>query len=89
MISFQPTATDDMVFSDTDTKRLLKDIISGNLSFPSNGKSTLLLFGSYGSGKTTYANIFFFRIITKGPWRTHATRLKETRKQLLQTVENP
>jgi len=59
MISFQPTETDDMVFSDTDTKRLLKDIISGNLSFPSNGKSTLLLFGSYGSGKTTYANIFF------------------------------
>ena len=59
MFDFEPKATTDMVFSDANTKRLLLDIVTRKLTFPTNGKNTLLLYGTYGSGKTTYANVFF------------------------------
>ena len=59
MIDFTPTSTADMVFSDTKTKQLLEDILCHNVSFPSHGKNCLMLFGVYGSGKTTYSKIFF------------------------------
>ena len=56
---FTPTSTAEMVFSDTKTKQLLTDILCHNVSFPSHGKNCLMLFGVYGSGKTTYSKIFF------------------------------
>ena len=59
MIDFTPTSTAEMVFSDTKTKQLLTDILCHNVSFPSHGKNCLMLFGVYGSGKTTYSKIFF------------------------------
>ena len=59
MIDFTPTSTAEMVFSDTKTKQLLEDILCHNVSFPSHGKNCLMLFGVYGSGKTTYSKIFF------------------------------
>jgi replication-associated recombination protein RarA len=59
MSNFTPLSTAEMVFSNTETKDLLLDILHHNIDFPTNGRNTLLLYGSYGSGKTTYANIFF------------------------------
>ena len=59
MLNFEPKTTSDMVFSDEHTKRLLNDILTHKLSFPKNGRNTLLLYGTYGSGKTTYAKVFF------------------------------
>ena len=59
MSNFTPSSTAEMVFSNAETKQLLVDILQHNISFPSNGRNTLLLYGSFGSGKTTYANIFF------------------------------
>ena len=59
MFDFEPKTTNDMVFTNADTKRLLLDIVTRKLTFPTNGKNTLLLYGTYGSGKTTYANVFF------------------------------
>lgn len=59
MYYFEPQTTSDMVFSDVHTKRLLLDIVACKLTFPTNGKNTLLLYGTYGSGKTTYAKVFF------------------------------
>ena len=48
-----------MVFSDEQTKRLLNDILTRELSFPKNERNTLLLYGTYGGGKTTYTKVFF------------------------------
>lgn len=59
MSNFIPTSTNEMVFSNEETKELMYDILQHNITFPSNGKTSLLLYGVYGSGKTTYANIFF------------------------------
>ena len=59
MLDFTPKSTEEMVFANADTKSILSDILLGNISFPSNGKNSLLLYGVFGSGKTTYANIFF------------------------------
>ena len=59
MSNFTPSSTAEMVFSNAETKELLVDILKHNIDFPTNGRNTLLLYGTYGSGKTTYANIFF------------------------------
>ena len=58
-MDFTPKSTNEMVFSNQHTKALLEDIIQKTISFPANGKNTLLLYGICGSGKTTYADIFF------------------------------
>lgn len=59
MTHFNPTSTEEMVFSNAETKELLVDILQQHISFPSNGKNSLLFYGTFGSGKTTYADIFF------------------------------
>ena len=59
MLDFYPKTTNEMVFTNTHTHQLVSSIVNRSISFPSNGKNTLLLFGVYGSGKTTYASIFF------------------------------
>jgi DNA polymerase III delta prime subunit len=58
MINTTPQKTADMVFANTTTEELITDIFSGDYDFPSSGKTALCLFGSYGTGKTTYASIF-------------------------------
>ena len=58
MIDFTPKSTNDMVFSNTTSKTLIHNILKGSLPFPKNGVSGLLFYGVYGSGKTTYADIF-------------------------------
>ena len=58
MYNFIPKSTNDMVFSNTTSKTLIHNILKGNLPFPKNGVSGLLFYGVYGTGKTTYADIF-------------------------------
>ena len=58
MIDFTPKSTDDMVFSNPTSKTTIQNILNGKLPFPKNGVSGLLFYGVYGSGKTTYADIF-------------------------------
>jgi replication-associated recombination protein RarA len=59
MFDFTPMTTSEMVFTNTQTEKVICDILQQKISFPSNGKNILLLYGVFGSGKTTYANIFF------------------------------
>jgi replication-associated recombination protein RarA len=54
---FTPTSTREMMFSEPHMRSLLEGITSGRTRFPLNGKSGILLYGSYGTGKTTYAKI--------------------------------
>jgi DNA polymerase III delta prime subunit len=58
MYNFIPKSTNDMVFSNTTSETLIHNILKGNLPFPKNGVSGLLFYGVYGTGKTTYADIF-------------------------------
>ena len=51
MLDFTPKSTAEMVFANADTQSILNDILLGNISFPSNGKNSLLLYGVFGSVK--------------------------------------
>lgn len=55
--SFAPTSVDDFVFSDHQSKRELEAIVTGKISFPEFGKVGILLWGIYGTGKTTLAKL--------------------------------
>ena len=58
MMDFTPRKTSEMVFSNNTSRTSIHGILDGELPFPKNGISGLLFYGVYGSGKTTYANIF-------------------------------
>lgn len=51
-----PTMPDDFVLM-AHTKAKLHAVLNGNINFPANGVSGLLLYGIYGTGKTTMANL--------------------------------
>lgn len=55
---FTPTSTREIMFSEPHMQSVLEAITNGKTRFPLNGKSGILLYGSYGTGKTTYAKIF-------------------------------
>lgn len=54
---FAPKTLDDVVISNTKSKETLNDIVSGNLPFPAFGKCGILLYGAWGTGKTTLARM--------------------------------
>lgn len=58
MYKTDPLSTSDMVFGSDTTQSTLNAILSRRLPFPQSGKNSLLLYGSFGTGKTTYAPIF-------------------------------
>lgn len=58
MYNTTPTLTTQIVFADSTSETLVKNIISGKMPFPLSGKSAVLLYGAFGTGKTTYARIF-------------------------------
>lgn len=58
MNNTHPQTTNDMVFANSNSEQQIKAILSRYLPFPSNGKNALCLFGTYGTGKTTYSEIF-------------------------------
>ncbi len=58
MYNTDPKTTADMVFADETSETLINNILSQKLPFPLSGKTGLLFYGTFGTGKTTYANIF-------------------------------
>jgi len=59
MNKFEYTSTtiSEIVFGNDESRELIDDIVSGNLPFPYEGKSGILLYGTFGSGKTTLARL--------------------------------
>ncbi|MBO6898132.1 MAG: AAA family ATPase [Shimia sp.] len=58
MLNTNPKTTADMVFADSVSETLVRALLNQTLPFPIAGKSAVLLYGTFGSGKTTYADIF-------------------------------
>ena len=48
-----PANIDDVVLTHSAEERHIKRLVMGKLSFPNHAKSGLLLYGKYGTGKTT------------------------------------
>jgi DNA polymerase III delta prime subunit len=54
---YQPNVLNEFVFGNDDSRQLIEDIVNGDLPFPFEGKTGILLFGTYGTGKTTLAKL--------------------------------
>ena len=52
-----PQTIDDIIFGNTESKLRIKDIVSGTEEIPYCGKSAILLYGAFGTGKTTLAKM--------------------------------
>ncbi|MEN3372621.1 AAA family ATPase [Dechloromonas sp. ZS-1] len=55
--NLQPTSVADIVFGNDESKQRICDIISGEEPLPAFGKSGILLYGVWGTGKTALANL--------------------------------
>ena len=53
----EPKTIDDIIFGNTESKLRIQDIVSGAEAIPSCGKSAILLYGVFGTGKTTLAKM--------------------------------
>lgn len=54
---YQPQTIAEFVFGNDESRTLIEDIASGTLPFPFGGKTGILLFGTFGTGKTTLARL--------------------------------
>ena len=52
-----PQTIDDIIFGNPESKLRIQDIVSGAEALPSCGKSGILLYGVFGTGKTTLAKL--------------------------------
>ena len=57
MNGMNPNCLDDFIFSNPNEKALLEMILSRQLPFPLGGKTGILLHGTWGTGKTTLAQL--------------------------------
>jgi replication-associated recombination protein RarA len=55
--NYFPKSLNDFVFSSPKTKRTLENIVNRTLAFPNIGTTGILLYGTYGTGKTTLAKL--------------------------------
>ena len=53
---YAPKTIDDIVFKSANEKQIITDIVNGNVSFPST-KSGILLYGTWGTGKSELAKL--------------------------------
>jgi len=58
LIDTSPKSTSDMVFTNAVSAKQIASILNGSYPFPFGGNTAILLYGTFGSGKTTYAEIF-------------------------------
>lgn len=54
---YTPTRLDDFVFNSEASKMVVEDVVGGLLPFPSMGKNGILLYGSFGTGKSALAKV--------------------------------
>ncbi len=54
---YQPQSITEVVFGNEESRQLIEDIVSGVLPFPFEGKTGILLYGTFGTGKTTLARL--------------------------------
>jgi replication-associated recombination protein RarA len=52
-----PTSIDHIIFGNEDSRDRIYDIVKGDEVLPSNGVAGILLYGMYGTGKTTLAKL--------------------------------
>jgi replication-associated recombination protein RarA len=55
--TYTPTTISEIVFANDAAREVIEDIASAALPFPFEGKSGILLYGTFGSGKTTLARL--------------------------------
>ncbi len=53
----EPQTLNDIIFGNSESKLRIYDIVTGAEPLPSSGKSAILLYGVYGTGKTTMAKM--------------------------------
>ena len=53
----EPKTIDDIIFGNNESKLRIEDIVSGAEAIPYCGKSAILLYGCFGTGKTTLAKM--------------------------------
>ena len=55
--NFEPQTVNDCVFGNPHSKVTLDDLVNGETPFPAFGKCGILLYGAWGTGKTTLARL--------------------------------
>lgn len=55
--NYEPATIDDIIFGNPEAKLTLQDILEGRKPFPSFGKNGILIYGIWGTGKTTLAKM--------------------------------
>jgi len=53
----EPKTIDDIIFGSSESRLRIEDIVSNTEAIPSGGKSAILLYGVFGTGKTTLAKM--------------------------------
>ena len=54
---YEPKAINDIIWGNAESRLRIEDIVSGAEVLPYCGKSAILLYGAFGTGKTTLANL--------------------------------
>ena len=54
---YEPKTINDIIWGNTESRLRIEDIVSGAEALPYCGKSAILLYGIFGTGKTTLANL--------------------------------
>ena len=54
---YEPKTVNDIIWSNSESRLRVEDIVSGAEALPYCGKSAILLYGVFGTGKTTLANL--------------------------------
>lgn len=55
--NYLPKTINNIVFGSQDSQAIIEDIITGRKAFPAFGKNAILLYGVWGTGKTTLAKM--------------------------------
>lgn len=57
MNNYDPKAVSDVVIGSVDGRYIIEEIISGSIPFPNAGNNGFLIYGPFGTGKTTLAKL--------------------------------